>query len=96
MADPSDASDKTRSTVEKKPAVFADKSGGDKVPRRKKTEPPQNPFRQYEKPTRPKKTSSSPKIEAKTEKPKKLKEGKKKAKWTKEQREQRDKFLKSK
>ncbi len=96
VADPSDASDKPRQTVEKKPAVFADKSGGDKSPRRKKPEPPQNPFRQYEKPARAKKTSSPAKIEVKKEKPPKLKEGKKKAKWTKEQRAERDKFLKSK
>ena len=96
VADPSDALDKTRSAVEKKPAVFKDKSGGDKAPRRKKPTPPQNPFRQYEKPARPKKTDSPLKIEAKTDKPKKLKEGKKKTKWTKEQREQRDRLLKSK
>ncbi len=91
VADPSDASDKTRPTVENQPAAFSDKSGGDKAPRRKKTEPPQSPFSQYEKPVRPKKTNSVPIIEAKTAKPKKLKDGKKKAKWTKEQREERDK-----
>jgi ATP-dependent RNA helicase DeaD len=91
-----DSFEKPRKTFEKPRAGFADKSGGDKPPRRKKPESRESPFRKYEKPGRQKKTSSRPKIEAKTAKPKKLKDGKKKPKWTKEQRAERDNFSKSK
>lgn len=90
--------ERTRSRFEEPRDDFADKSGGDKPPRRKKTDSRENPFRQYEKPGRPKKTNARPKKEAREKlvKPKKLKDGKKKPKWTKEQREHRNKFPKSK
>jgi ATP-dependent RNA helicase DeaD len=91
-----DSFEKPRKTFEKSRDDYADKSGGDKPPRRKKTEGRENSFKQYEKPGSRKKTNSRPKIEAKTAKPKKkLIDGKKKPKWTKEQRAERGKFPKS-
>ena len=90
-----DSYEKPRKTFEKSRDDFADKSGGDKPPRRKKTDDRESSFKKYEKPGRPKKTSARPKAEAKSAKPKKLKDGKKKPKWTKEQRENRGKFPKS-
>ncbi|HEY0426497.1 MAG TPA: DEAD/DEAH box helicase [Pyrinomonadaceae bacterium] len=93
---PRQSFDKARDSFEKPRDAFADKSGGDKPPRRKKTDERESPFSQYEKPGRPKKTNARPKTEAKTARPKKLKDGKKKPKWTKEQRAQRTKFPRSK
>jgi ATP-dependent RNA helicase DeaD len=91
-----DSYEKPRKTFEKSRDDFADKSGGDKPPRRKKTDERENPFGKYEKPGRPKKTNARPKKEVseKPAKPKKLKDGKKKPKWTKEQRASRGKFPK--
>ncbi|HEX8369055.1 MAG TPA: DEAD/DEAH box helicase [Pyrinomonadaceae bacterium] len=91
-----DSFEKPRKTFEKSRDDYADKSGGDKPPRRKKTDSRENSFRQYEKPGTKKKTNARPKSEAKTARPKKLKDGKKKPKWTKEQRAERGKFPKSK
>jgi ATP-dependent RNA helicase DeaD len=91
-----DGFEKPRKSFEKPRADFTDKSGGDKPPRRKKTDERESSFRQYEKPGRQKKTDSRPKFEAKAAGPKKLKDGKKKPKWTKEQRAARDRFPKSK
>jgi ATP-dependent RNA helicase DeaD len=88
--------EKPRKTFEKSRDDFTDKSGGDKPPRRKKTDERENTSRQYEKPGRQKKTNARPKTEAKPARPKKLKDGKKKPKWTKEQRLERGKFPKSK
>jgi ATP-dependent RNA helicase DeaD len=90
-----DGFEKTRKSFEKSRADFPDKAGGDKSPRRKKTDSREKSFRQYEKPGSRKKTDSPPKTEAKAAKPKKLKDGKKKPKWTKEQRAARGKFPKS-
>lgn len=91
-----DSFEKPRKTFERSRDDYADKSGGGKPPRRKKTEGRENSFKQYEKPGSRKKTNSRPKIEAKTAKPKKkLIDGKKKPKWTKEQRAERGKFPKS-
>jgi ATP-dependent RNA helicase DeaD len=88
--------EKPRGDFERTRDTFADKSGGDKPPRRKKADAREKPFSR-EKPERRAKTNSRPKIEsrAKPAKPKKLKDGKKKPKWTKEQREHRNKFPKS-
>jgi ATP-dependent RNA helicase DeaD len=86
-----DSFEKPRKTFEKARDDFADTSGGDKPPRRKKTDERESSFKKYEKPGRPKKTNARPKSEAKTAKPKKLKDGKKKPKWTKEQRAARGK-----
>lgn len=91
-----DSFEKPRKTFESSRDDYADKSGGGKPPRRKKTEGRENSFKQYEKPGSRKKMNSRPKIEAKTAKPKKkLIDGKKKPKWTKEQRAERGKFPKS-
>jgi ATP-dependent RNA helicase DeaD len=91
-----DSFEKPRKTFENSREDYAGKSGGDKPPRRKKTESRETSYRQYEKPGRQKKTNSRPKTEAKAAGPKKLKDGKKKPKWTKEQRAERGKFPKSK
>ena len=58
----------------------ADRSGGDRPPRRKKADQRENPFRQYEKPGKRKKASAPPKIKTKAAKPRKSKTGKKKLK----------------
>jgi ATP-dependent RNA helicase DeaD len=90
-----DSFENPRKTFEKSRDDYADKSGGDKSPRRKKTDERESSSRQYEKPGRQKKTNARPKSEAKAARPKKLKDGKKKPKWTAEQRAQRSKFPKS-
>ena len=95
FAKPRDTFEKPGKPFENKREDAAAKSGGEKPPRRKKTDEAESPFRQYEKPGRPKKSSARPKTEAKTAGPKKLKDGKKKPKWTKEQRAERGKFPKS-
>ncbi|HEX8251080.1 MAG TPA: DEAD/DEAH box helicase [Pyrinomonadaceae bacterium] len=91
-----DGFEKPRKTFEKSRDDYADKSGGDKPPRRKKPDDRENPSGKYERPGRQKKTNARPKSEAKAARPKKLKDGKKKPKWTSEQRAQRNKFPKSK
>ena len=110
VADSRDASENTRKTFEKshdifenKRGNFADKSGGDKTPRRKKPDSQnsfsrENTYGDEEMTGRAKKTNvyRETKTGAKTVKPRKLKNGKKKPKWTKEQREHRNKFPKPK
>jgi ATP-dependent RNA helicase DeaD len=91
-----DGFEKPRKTFAKSRDDYADKSGGDKPSRRKKTDSRENSSRQYEKPGSRKKTDSRPKSEAKAARPKKkLIDGKKKPKWTSEQRAARDRFPKS-
>ena len=86
--------EKPKKTFETSRETVAGKSGGDKTPRRKKTDERENTFRQYEKTGKHKKKDSRPESEPKAVRPKKLKDGKKKPKWTKEQRAARDKFPK--
>ncbi|MDQ3064506.1 MAG: DbpA RNA binding domain-containing protein, partial [Acidobacteriota bacterium] len=95
--------EKPRGDFENSRNTFAENSGGDKPPRRKKMDEREKSFSRGktdgdETIGRGKKTNVHPETEtgAKTVKPKKLKDGKKKPKWTKEQREHRNKFPKSK